>query len=321
MRIYRGVPLAVMTASLFFCRLIHAEDPQPGAEKSAIDTSATNTPATDTSATNAPATDANTSATGANAPATNSSAAGAAAPDKTAPSSDSGFEVNTTSYVWLPGMHGAINAGGYNLGYKIDPGKLISNADLGFMQFAGIKYKRFVVLIDFYVEPFTVNKTAVLSPGPIANPIVLAGQVKYTQVMLSQELGYRMIDSPKFKADFITGYRYWHNGAQLNITGPQRTFGVKASTNYADPVVGGRFQIPLSPKLFATIWGDVGGWGAGAQLEYQITSGLTYSIKPRWAVDVGWRYMYTDYGKIVASTLAYSGIAIGVTHIWMGRPD
>jgi len=328
MRIYRGVPLAVLTASLFFCTLIHAEDPPTGAETSAIDTSATNTPAVDASATGAPAKDANTSATDANAPAANtsatdapaagSSATGTAAPDKTAPSSNDGFQINTTSYLWIPGIHGSVGAGGYNFGYKASPSKLASNADLGVMQFAGITYKRFVVMIDFYVEPLTFNKTSILSPGPITNPIVLAGQVKYTQIMLSEELGYRMIDSPKFKADFITGYRYWHNGAQLNITGSGgRTFGIKGSTNYADPVVGGRFQVPLSPKLFATVWGDVGGWGAGARLEYQITSGLTYNIKPRWAVDVAWRYMYTDYGKIVGSTLVMSGIAFGVTHMWM----
>ena len=80
--------------------------------------------------------------------------------------------------------------------------------------------------------------------------------------------------------------------------------------------MGARIQFPLSPKVLATIWGDVGGWGAGSQLDYQIVGALSYKFKPKWAMGVAWRYLFMEYSKNQFTTqLAESGIVLGVTYI------
>jgi hypothetical protein len=279
MRIYREVSLAVFTASLFFCQLANAGEPPSGAETSAPDP-----------------------------------ASAGQAPASPTPASTSDWDVNTTSYAWLAGGHGSLSGFGYNAGWKASPSDLLSHADFGIMNLVGVRYKRLVVLTDFYWAPFTITKTKVFNQLP--DQPVLTSKLKYTQIMLSPEVGYRVVDNPKLKIDALTGYRYWYNGVSLDLTTAQRGFHAHASSNWADPLVGSRIMFPLTPKLRANIWGDVGGWGAGAQLDYQMVGALTYMIKPKWGVDVAWRYMYYDYGTVVHSVNSYSGLAIGVTHRW-----
>ena len=92
-----------------------------------------------------------------------------------------------------------------------------------------------------------------------------------------------------------------------------RTF--SGSQNWADPVMGARIIVPFTPRTQALIWGDAGGWGAGAQLDYNIVGALEFKLTPKWTLDAGWRYLYVNYlsGRFLYKT-AYSGVAAGVSY-------
>jgi hypothetical protein len=301
MQIYRAVSLVVLIASLFVCGLVNAQVPSsgpsaaaPGPSVASPDSSA---PVPDQSAT-------------AQAPATPKAA------------SDEDLKILTTSYVWLPGVHGSLGAFGYDVGYKASISDLLPHADFGIMQLFQLQYKKLVVLLDFFWAPFTINNTHTLTLLPNApnytKVVGLTTQLKYTQTMIAPEFGYRLVDDPKIKVDALMGYRYWYNGFTANITTPQAYNHYHTSSNYADPIIGSRFQVPLSDKMMATVEGDVGGFGAGAQLEYQIVGALTYKILRRYSANIAWRYNYIDNGTIVKSKIAMSGLVIGVTHNWKG---
>jgi hypothetical protein len=82
-------------------------------------------------------------------------------------------------------------------------------------------------------------------------------------------------------------------------------------------MVGARVTIPLSRNMVATIAGDVGGWGAGSQLDDQMVGAISYKIKPKLTLDAAWRYLYLDYGTYPFNTqLAISGPVVGVTYSW-----
>jgi opacity protein-like surface antigen len=84
--------------------------------------------------------------------------------------------------------------------------------------------------------------------------------------------------------------------------------------NWLDPLAGARIKFPISHKLTAAIQGDAGGWGVGSHLAYQMLGAISYRIKPRWALDAGWRYICTDYSSgQIHSRVAQSGIVIGLT--------
>jgi len=79
--------------------------------------------------------------------------------------------------------------------------------------------------------------------------------------------------------------------------------------------VGGRVQVPITPKLSVTVLGDVGGWNATSKLDYQFGGLLGYKFHPKWTVSAGYRYLFVDYrnGGSLYSVVT-SGAVLGVTY-------
>jgi hypothetical protein len=130
--------------------------------------------------------------------------------------------------------------------------------------------------------------------------------------VLTPKIGYRVIDTKMIKVDALAGIRYWHFGENLSFT--TNTLNFSGSQNWVDPLVGGRILGNLSDKIDVVISGDVGGWGTGSQLEYQVGGFLGYRIKPAVALQAGYRYLSVDYTN--ANRLAninISGPLFGVT--------
>jgi hypothetical protein len=291
MRIYRTISLTVFTAGLLFCRLANAED-LPSA-----------------SATDASAADAS-------APAAAASVADQAGGGNAAPSSN--LETNFSTYVWFPGIHGTLSAFGYNAYYRATPGDLINHSGLAANGLFGLKYKRLVFIGDFAYAPLKVTRGKLFSGLP--NQPFVSGDFKYTQFILDPEVGFRMLDGPKLKVDALIGWRFWHNGITLNVTTPNISTHSYVQNNWADLVLGARIVYELTPKLSASVWGDGGGFGAGAQVDYNIVGVLTYRLKRRVSVNVGWRYLFVDYQPhFLSSSIAESGVVFGSTIHLSGR--
>jgi hypothetical protein len=86
------------------------------------------------------------------------------------------------------------------------------------------------------------------------------------------------------------------------------------SYNWVDPLVGGRIQLLLTPKVVVNILGDVGGWGTGSQLDYQFAGLLGYKIKPHVTLQAGYRYMGIDYrNNGFVFNIIQSGAVVGAT--------
>ncbi len=81
--------------------------------------------------------------------------------------------------------------------------------------------------------------------------------------------------------------------------------------------MGGKIEAAVSQKAVITVAGDVGGWGAASQLEYQIVGLLGYKLKPSMTLQGGYRYLYADYQKggpaNATNKFAFSGIVLGLT--------
>jgi opacity protein-like surface antigen len=141
--------------------------------------------------------------------------------------------------------------------------------------------------------------------------------VKASMFILTPKVGIRLLDEPKIKCDFLTGVRYWHLGQDLKFSPSILNLNYSASQNWVDPLVGGRIETPLSSKLVATFFGDVGGWGTGSQLEYQVGGILGYKIKESVTLLAGYRYLDVNYrgGGFTRPVFDthLSGVAIGAT--------
>jgi hypothetical protein len=229
------------------------------------------------------------------------------APPVGEPTSDWHFEVSP--YLWFPGVHGTIGARGHDASIHESPGDLLSHFRFGLMGLVDTRYKRIVIPVDMMWIRLGANNAL-----PLTDEAVTA-HVKGQEFILTPKIGYRLVDSEIIKIDALTGFRYWHFGANLRLsTSETSTQTFSGSENWVDPLVGGRILANLSPKISVSFGGDVGGWNTGSLIDYQIGGVLGYRIKPAVVLQVGYRYLATDYrsgGTTI--NLVTSGVLFGAT--------
>jgi outer membrane receptor protein involved in Fe transport len=150
---------------------------------------------------------------------------------------------------------------------------------------------------------------------PIAIPGTVSADFRAGVLIWTSKFGYRVIDQTKLKIDANAGVRYWHLGEKLNFNPSLLGLNFTRSQSWADPLVGGRVQYLLSPKVEVTALGDVGGFGAGSQQDYQVAGLLGYKLNPRFTLQGGYRYLFVDYRGDNNSVLnlVMSGVLFGVT--------
>lgn len=226
----------------------------------------------------------------------------AVTPDASEPAGDWHFAISP--YLWFPGVHGGIGAAGREVGIHASAGDLLSHFRFGLMGVVEPSYKRVVMPLDI-VWVRLGDDRALTNLGTVAN-------LKGSEFILTQKVGYRVIDRKMIKIDGLAGFRYWHFGQSVSFTTNSLNF--SSSQNWVDPLVGGRITGSLTPKLSVIVAGDVGGWGVGSQLDYQVVGLLGYRIKPALALQVGYRYLAVNYtnGGSFADVVS-SGVMFGVT--------
>src|SRR5262249_44316260 len=161
-------------------------------------------------------------------------------------------------YLWFPGIHGTVGAFGRNANLSVSPIDLLSHFRFGLMGTAEAQWKWLDLPIDVIWVRLGDDK---------ARPTVGLGatsvDLKASMFVLTPKEGVRLLDEPKIKCYFLTGFRYWRLGQDLKFSPSVLNLASSTSQNWVDPLVGGRIESPLSSKLTATVFGDVGGWGTG----------------------------------------------------------
>jgi hypothetical protein len=215
-------------------------------------------------------------------------------------------------YLWLTGSHGTIGTSNRTVDYHATVGDLLSHFRFGLMGAAQVQRGRFVLINDLMWVRLRATNTATL---PVAGQPELSAEVKSWELIVTPEAGYRFVDGEKIKIAALMGLRYWHVGSSLQFTPSPFGRTLSGSLNWADPLMGAQIQLPLSPKLLATIQGDAGGWGAGSQLDYQIVGTVGYRVSAKFSLAAGYRYLFVNYryeGPVYET--AMSGALVGLTY-------
>jgi hypothetical protein len=222
----------------------------------------------------------------------------------TAVNSDSDWHLTVSPYLWFPGVHGGIGIGGRETSIHVSAGDLLSHFRFGLMGVIEPRYKRIVMPLDI-VWVRLGDDRALSNIASVAN-------LKGDEFILTQKVGYRVIDTERIKIDGLAGFRYWHYGTNVSFT--TNSLNYSGSQNWVDPLVGGRITGILTPKIEITVAGDVGGWGVGSQLAYQAVGLLGYRIKPALTLQAGYRYLATNYQTSNGFVdMVESGVMFGVS--------
>ena len=102
---------------------------------------------------------------------------------------------------------------------------------------------------------------------------------------------YRVFEQPTQYVDLGVGFRSWAFTANLTLNpGILPGASVTRSADWVDPLIAGRYHIDLPtgflPNGFPpsgwglTAYGDVGGFGVAAHIDWQLSGTIDYTVKP-----------------------------------------
>lgn len=199
--------------------------------------------------------------------------------------STSGWEFAFTPYLWASAMKVDVETPqGEDI--KVDESftDILDILKFAFMGAFEVKHGRFVSVQDLMF--IHTNSSA---DGHIG-PIPLEADADMKMLSTTHLFGYRVLDDGPMFVDLFAGGRITTIKVALDISGPQQTFERDAKKTQFGPVIASRFRAPLGGKWGAAIYGDIGGFGVGADLSWQLLGTVQYDLSDRWRLAAGWRH-------------------------------
>ena len=89
-------------------------------------------------------------------------------------------------------------------------------------------------------------------------------------------------------------------GVRVNTLQGQFTFktlglDVEQSQTWVDPIVGISLRTPGRGRLVARVYGEIGGFGLGSDITWQIFPTVGLRVGEKATLDFGWRWLDLDY--------------------------
>jgi hypothetical protein len=116
------------------------------------------------------------------------------------------------------------------------------------------------------------------------------GEVDYDQWMVEGTAGWRLTEM----IELIGGVRYNDVAVDVDFDNPLLPT-LSKSKGWFDPIVGARLWFPVSRTFDVIVRGDVGGFGVGSDLTWQLSGHLRYAFSDSFSGLLGYRYFYIDY--------------------------
>lgn len=114
--------------------------------------------------------------------------------------------------------------------------------------------------------------------------------------------------------DVLGGGRVVSADMGVSRSGALVSASASRTKTWVDPLVGLRVGYAVNDKVALTALGDIGGFGVGSQLTWELFGGVSCAFTDRIQGEVGYRYLSIDYDSGGAELDAQLyGPAIGLT--------
>jgi hypothetical protein len=218
-----------------------------------------------------------------------------AIPDSNLAPVESDWNFRIAPYGWLPAVDGDVEIGRFGAPAEISFSDTLDHLDMAVMLVAEASYKRWSLNTDFVYSDFSNEASRAGLPGGL---LLRSIHFEYTQWVLTQTLGYRVIEADQHRMDVFAGARI--TSFDGTLTGRFALgFELQRSADdiWTDPIIGIRGRHELGQGFFCRYNGDIGGFGVSSDLTWQAFVGLGYDINPNLSVALGYRGMGTDYSE------------------------
>lgn len=241
----------------------------------------------------------------------------------------SDWALQVTPFLWAASLSGKISP--FQRGSTLDVDKSFSDV-MEHLRVGGFlnlwaRHQRFVLSGNLmYVDTRDARASGPLSafqiPGlgvTIPAGASAEGRVDSTQFMATLLGGYRVLDTPEFTLDMLTGMRFWHISNSISVTTSHISIGSHSASysedfGWIDPLIGTRIFVPLTDNWSLQSEADIGGFGAGSHFTGSILASATYTFTDTLSVSAGYKALKVDYdhnGHVYNTLL--SGPVMGVT--------
>ena len=146
----------------------------------------------------------------------------------------------------------------------------------------------------FFTEFIYLNLEAEgTSPGPFH---ISAAADLNPLLLLTFGGSYRVVDNGTAILDVLAGGRLWQLDADLTLTGPRGgEVSASGSQTWIDPLIGVAGSVGLGNGFGLYAEADVGGFGVGADIDWQVQGALQYKFNDWLTLEAGYRYLDVDY--------------------------
>jgi hypothetical protein len=259
---------------------------------------------------------------------------------------ETGWQVDWVPYLFLSKINGKTGLKGETIRVDVDYKELFDLIGNHFSLLAGmghleVRHDRIFGFLDIMATTLNTSKAAHLEG--VERDDLHTGKI-HADVELSQDTttfewggGYRLLRlampnrTVPFRLDALAGGRYYNYWSSVHATASTKVHGVPdgpraveraiaahGSVDWIDPFVGGRFTVPLTDDIEFSFRGDIGGFGVGSDLAWDIVTGLKYripyeplGIHPWFAL--GYKVLSYDYDKNgVLIDLTFQGPVTGI---------
>lgn len=210
------------------------------------------------------------------------------------PADHSPWSFGLTSYVWFAGLNGDI--GVRNLPpAQIDPtfSDIFNNIDWlppPIMLMAEVRYDRVGFVTDFI---YLGEESDGATPGPLP----LTVEVDTNTLVWTFGGSYRVIQADRGTVDLLAGGRLWSMDTDVTVTGPFAVRQGSGSQTWVDPLIGIAGRVNLGKGFALRAEADVGGFGVGADVDWQVIGLVQYQVRDWIALEAGYRYLAVNYDK------------------------
>lgn len=213
----------------------------------------------------------------------------------------SDWEVTLAPYVMGASIDGTTTVMGRDADIDIAASDIFDHMKLGIMGMGAARKGNWGVMAD-----------AVWVDLEVENAVPPA-TFKPTIALLSAAAVRRLNDN----VDVTLGARWNQVNAEVDLLAPVPTV-LEKSHNWLDPTVGVVMRTPGKGRFHGTLIADVGGFGAGSDLSWQVFPTAGVQLSKKVSVEAGWRFLSVDYetgegAEHFKYDVLYTGPVLGFT--------
>jgi len=210
------------------------------------------------------------------------------------PPAPSPWSFRVSPYMWFAGMSGNVGVGSRLPVIDVDVGFSDIFKRIDWFpppaMFAGeVRYDRFAAFTDFMFLGLEADHS--VTKGPVA----VAADLKMDTIISTFGVSYRAIDTDRGSLDLLAGGRLWNEDAKATLAGPLAVRQRSGSKTWVDPIIGINGRLELGAGFALQAEGDVGGFGAVSDIDWQVLGAVQYQVEEWLTLDAGYRYLAVDF--------------------------